>query len=137
MGIDHFLEYSVPIIPTTKCLFLCDGYTPVQAGKITLHGLFHTIKTVGDFPFIKDEFCVYMELGNGLGRIPFHFEIRKTIDDTMIYESKKMELDFEDRTRVFQVAVRIKNCCFDQPGEFVLNLICNNSWIGDTVIRVE
>jgi hypothetical protein len=127
----------MPIIPTTKCLFLCDGYTSVEAGKITLHGLFHTIRALDGFTFVKDEFCVYMEMGNGLGTLPFRLEIRSGVSDELIHESKAMQLHFKDRHSVLQVVVRIQKCRFEQPGEYILNLICDNRWLGDTVIQLR
>lgn len=127
---------TMAIIPTTKSVFLCDGYTAVQAGKVTLHGLFHTIRPAVGYPHLKDEFCVYVEMSGGLGRFPFWVDIRSAKTGRLAHYTDVRELFFPNRDTILQVVVRIQGCRFDEPGRYIVNLICNNTWVNDTALEL-
>jgi hypothetical protein len=76
-------------------------------------------------------------LANGLGQIPFFVDIRHAPSDQLVYTTARNMLSFPDRTTIIQVALAIQGCKFDQPGIYLIELFCDNTWVCDTTLLLE
>ncbi len=57
--------------------------------------------------------------------------------DTDSLSCETTNLVFPDRQTVVQVAMTIEGCRFQEPGLYLLELFCDNSWVCDTQLRLR
>jgi hypothetical protein len=67
---------AMSVLPVSKALYLCDNYAGYSDGKVDLYGLFNAIRPLTGFPHRRSRFCVFAQLSNGLGGVPFFIDIR-------------------------------------------------------------
>ena len=124
------------IIPAVRSLYLCDHVIGSEKGKVDLFGLFNSIRAES-FPCLQPRICVYAQLVNGLGEIPFVVEIRNAATDEVTFVTHTHNLFFPNRTRLVHMVQVIKGCLFEQAGVYTVELICKNQWMTDTIFRVS
>jgi hypothetical protein len=118
------------IIPTAKALYLCDHHL-ATGGKADLYGIFGAIRPPHGYPHIHKQFCVFAQLTNGLGAVPFFVDVRDAETDTLVHTTKTRHLNFPDRTTVMQLALTIEGCRFERPSLYLIELFCDNTWVCD------
>lgn len=119
-------------MPFPKSLFLCDYHVGYADGKTDLYGLFNAIRPAHGYPHTQKQFCLFAQLNNGLGRVPFFVDIRFAATNQLTFTTEPHELVFPDRTVLVQLALAIEGCVFPQPGLYKLELFCENTWVADT-----
>lgn len=124
-------ESRSAVLPVAKGIYLCDYVIGSQTGKVDLYGIFNAIRPAS-YPYRQGRFSVFSQLSNGLGRIPFFVDIRYAPRDELIYTTQTHHLSFPDRNTVVQLALSIEQCSFTQPGVYLLELFCDNTWVCDT-----
>lgn len=125
------------VVPVAKAMTLCDFHIGYSDGKVDLYGLFNAIRPQSGYPYTRSRFCVFAQLVNGLGRIPFFVDIRFAETDELIWTTEVRELTFRDRTTIAQLALLIEGCRFDRPGLYFLELFCDNTWVCDTQLLLR
>jgi len=125
------------IVPAARAVVLCESYLRHHDGKVDLQGVFNSIDSVGGFPYVHARFCAFAQLVNGLGNVPFFIDIRRAGDQRLIWTGHRRILHFPSREIVVQVANRIDGCRFEQPGDYLLELYCDNNWVCDTKFAVR
>ncbi len=126
----------MPIVPVAKSLYLCDDYVASSDGKIDLNGLFNAIRPEEGYPHWRSRFCVFAQLVNGLGEVPFYIDIRSAKSNRSIYTTATRVLTFPDRLTVRQIVVAIAEVRFSKPGLYLLELFCDNSWVADVPLHL-
>lgn len=129
-------ESRSPIVPVAKGLYLCDYVIDYENGKVDLYGLFNAIRS-SNYPHRQERFCVFAQLLNGLGRIPFFIDIRDATHDQLIYTTQINHVSFPDRITVVQLALSIEQCLFPQSGMYFVELYCDNTWVCDTSLLLR
>ncbi len=129
-------ESGSPIVPVAKGLYLCDYVIDYENGKVDLYGLFNAIRS-SNHPHMQGRFCVFAQLINGLGRVPFFIDIRDATRDQLIYTTQINHLSFPDRNTVVQLALSIEQCLFPQSGMYFVELYCDNTWVCDTSLLLH
>jgi hypothetical protein len=129
-------ESKSPIVPVAKGLYLCDYVIDYENGKVDLYGLFNAIRS-STYPHMQGRFCVFAQLINGLGRVPFFIDIRDAAHDQLIYTTQINHLSFPDRNTVVQLALSIEHCLFPQSGMYLVELYCDNTWVCDTSLHLR
>jgi hypothetical protein len=124
------------VLPVLKSIYLCDSYVGYENGKVDLYGLFSGIR-VEHFPHIQERFYIFAQLENGLGETPFYLDIRQASTDRLVHTTDHNSLNFPNRTRIVQLAMTIRGCPFDEPGLYIIDLICNDEWVADTSVRLD
>ncbi|HTU88486.1 MAG TPA: hypothetical protein VMF69_00165 [Gemmataceae bacterium] len=119
------------ILPVAKGIYLCDYVIDYENGKVDLYGLFNAIRS-SNHPHVQGRFCVFAQLINGLGRVPFFIDIRDAARHQLIHTTQTNHLSFPDRNTVVQLAVSIEQCLFPQAGMYLVELYCDNTWVCDT-----
>ncbi len=121
-----------PILPVARGLYLCDYQVGYANGKTDLYGLFNAIHPENEFPYEEGSFCVFAQLTNGLGKIPFFVDIRDATSDQLVRTTQVRELNFPNRNTIVQLALLIEGCPFGHGGLYLVELFCDNMWICDT-----
>jgi hypothetical protein len=127
----------MPIVPVAKAIYLCDYHVGYSDGKVDLYGLFNAIRAPHGFPYNRSRFCVFAQLINGLGKVPFFVDIRDATSDKLIWSTQPKQLVFPDRFTVVQMALTIEGCPFERPGLYLLELFCDNTWVCDTQLKLR
>jgi len=127
---------TASILPVAKALYLCDYHIGYSDGKVDLYGLFNAIRSQTGFPYTQGRFCVFAQLINGLGSIPFFIDIRFAETDELVWTTEVRQLAFPSRTTVVQLALMIEGCRFERPGLCLLELFCDNTWVCDTQLLI-
>ncbi len=129
-------ESRSPIVPVAKGIYLCDYVIDYENGKVDLYGLFNAIRS-SNYPHTQGRFCVFAQLINGLGRVPFFVDIRDAARHQLIHTTQTNHLSFPDRNTVVQLAVSIEQCPFPQSGMYLVELYCDNTWVSDTSLLLH
>ncbi len=127
---------SAVIVPLSRSLYVCDSHIGYQDGRVDLNGLFNAIRPA-IYPYNRRQMTVFAQLSGGIGATPFFIDIRHQQSDELIYTTDLLTLRFPSRTTLMQVAVRIEGCRFPEPGLYVLDLYCHNTWVCDTTITLN
>ena len=91
-----------------------------------LYGIFNAIRPQGGYPHAHPQFCVFAQLANGLGQVPFFVDIRDAATDQLIHTTNTSLLSFPNRTAVVQVALTVQRCTFPRRGLYFVELFCDN-----------
>src|SRR5262245_8000080 len=105
------------ILPVAKGLYLCDYHVGYENKKVDLYGIFNAIRSPA-YPTTQRHFCVFAQLINGLGQVPFFVDVRFAPRDELVYTTERNVLSFPDRTTVVQVALAIQGCQFTESGVY-------------------
>jgi hypothetical protein len=127
---------SDDIIPVSRSLFLCDFHVGYQDGRVDLYGLFNAIRPA-IYPHTRRHLVVFAQLVNGLGDVPFFFEIRRERDDELVRATAEHTIHFADRRATIQAVMTIEDVLFAEPGMYVVSLFCHNTWVCDTLLSLE
>lgn len=124
------------IVPVAKAIMLCDYHVGYKDGKVDLYGLDNAIRPQSGYPYTRGRFCVFAQLTNDAGQVPFFVDIRFAETDQLIWTTEVRQLRFPDRETVVQLALSIEGCCFKQLGLYVLERFCDNQWVCDTQVSL-
>ena len=115
------------IVPVSRSSFLCDFHVGYQDGRVDLYGIFNAIRPA-IYPHVRKQIVVFVELTGGLGHVPFFFDIRRAMDDEVIRTTGVKSIHFPDRTSSIPLAMTLEGMRFAEPGVYVVNLFCHNTW---------
>jgi len=124
------------IMPVSRSLFLCDFHVGYQDGRVDLNGIFNAAHPA-IFPFRKPRIVVFAQLTGGLGAVPFFVDIRREGEEDGIHTSTVQTIIFPNRIRLMQLALTIENIRFPEPGVYVIDLFCHNTWVCDTTLTLH
>jgi hypothetical protein len=116
------------IVPVAKAISLCDYHIGYSDGKVDLYGIFNAVRPQSGYPYIRGRFCLFAQLINGLGKVPFFVDFRFSETDELVWMTETKELSFPARDIVVQLALTIEGCPFDRRGLYLLELFCDNTW---------
>ena len=122
-----------PVMPFAKAIFLCDMVIGSENSKVDLYGIFNSINPK-KYPYTLKRFCCFAQLAGGLGHVPFHFDIRRADDDSLVRCTDLHRITFKDRSVVQFLSLTIENCVFEKPGLYLVQLFCDNVWIADATL---
>ena len=125
------------IIPVAKAMYLCDYHVGYSNAKVDLYGLFNAIRPENGYPYSNGRFCVFAQLANGLGQVPFFIDVRFAPTDQLVYTTETRTLSFPDRSTLVQMAMRIEGCRFQNAGLYLLELFCENTWVCDASLLLR
>ena len=125
------------ILPIARSITICDHHIGFRSGKVDLYGILNAIRPRDGFPYFNARFCVFAQLINGLGRVPFFIAIRSAETDDLVWTTQEHELFFESRTATVQMAMNIEGCRFEHAGVYLVALFCDNKWVCDTRIELH
>lgn len=122
------------IVPVAKTLFLCEE-VDVEWGMTNLYGLMNRLRPVV-FPHIPDSLAAFVQLSQGFGEMPFHYDIVRARDLQLIHTSLVNTLRFDRRSQLVQLVTRFAGVRFEEPGIYLVELFCNNVWVGDVTLEL-
>ena len=124
-----------PIIPVAKALYLCDGHIAFPNQKTDLMGIFTSIRPA-KYPHVQKHFVIYAQLISGLGKVPFYFDVRFAQTGQLVRTTNIHTLNFPHRDKMVELALTMLGCPFPQPGNYLIELHCNNQWVADTTLEL-
>jgi hypothetical protein len=125
------------VVPVAKAMYLCDYLIGYSNGKVDLYGLFNAIRPEQGFPYTRGRFCIFAQLINGHGQVPFFIDVRFAQTDELVQTTETRSLTFPDRSTVVQVAMEMEGCRFQNPGLYLIELFCDNTWVCDTQVLLR
>ena len=131
----HGCAMPLKIVPVAKTLYVCDYQFGGVQGKTDIYGLFNTI-SAPSFPHVQLRFCVFAQLGDGLGEVPYFIDIHGP-DGKLVHTSGIKQLRFPSRIHIVQMAHEIRGCIFPNPGVYIVELWCDNTWVADTTVSLR
>lgn len=123
------------ITPIARSIFLCDYHFSADMHKDDLYGICNAV-SVQKFPYKLSRLCIYAILSNGLGRTSIHFDIRDARTDELMRVTLSKFIHFPHRQKNVRLAMTIEGILFHQPGLYLFELYCNNTWVADTTLEV-
>ena len=123
------------VVRVAKPLYLCEE-VDTEGGMVNLYGLTNSIRAP-EFPHVAQDFCVFAQLNQGLGDVPFYFDIRRAADGYLVHTSEVNGVRFPSRAVVRQVLMRFRDIWFDAAGLHVVELFCNNAWVADVTFQLR
>ena len=124
------------VIPTVRGLILCDFHVGYDNQKVDLYGICNAIRPREVYPYDDARFCVYSQLSNGLGVVDFFLDIRSAATNELVHATITRQVYFDHRFQIVELAMLVKGVRFDEPGIYLVQLFCNNSWVCDTPLRL-
>jgi hypothetical protein len=127
---------SDAILPVARSLFLCDFHIGYSDGRVDLYGILNALRPA-IYPHNRRQLVVFAQLVNGIGHVPFFFEVRRERDDALVRATAERTLHFADRTAMVQAVMTIGDLQFPEPGVYIVSLFCHNTWVCDTLLSLE
>ncbi|HET6574057.1 MAG TPA: hypothetical protein VFG68_10675 [Fimbriiglobus sp.] len=122
------------IVPVAKALYLCEE-VDVEGGLINLYGLFNRMRAPA-FPHIMGEFVAFAQLGGGLGEVSVHVDIRRAAGGRLVRPTAPRLVEFPHRRHLAQLVFRLDGVVIDEPGIYLVELHCDNTWVADVSFEV-
>src|SRR5687768_13577140 len=113
------------VVPFARSLYLCKQHIGYEDGTVDLYGIFNSHRATNGYPVSGLRFCAFAQLSNGLGKVPFYFDIRNAATSELVWTTGQRELRFANRRQVVQLAMSIENCPFRDAGVYLIELYCN------------
>ena len=123
------------VIPVARSIYVCDYHYSSERYKHDLYGVFNAIRATS-FPHVQEKFCLFAQLTNGLGRVPFFFDVRHAETRELVHITETRILEFPDRNTLIYMVVSVEACRFPRDGLYLIELFCDNTWVGDTTLLV-
>lgn len=124
-----------PIRPVAKTLCLCEEID-VEWGMTNLYGLLTYLRPAS-YPHVQDSLCAFIQLGQGLGDVRFHIDVIRARDERLVRSSNVRMLTFRRRTQTIQVALNLEGIRFEEPGVYLVQAFCDNTWVGDVTLELR
>jgi hypothetical protein len=124
------------VVPVARSIYLCDRCVPLPGGKVTLEGLFNAI-TPASYPYVHRSFSVFAQLSGGVGQVSLFIDILYAPQRRLIYTTNTRQLSFPRMDFTLQFAEQIQGCPFDQSGMYLVEMYCNNVFIGDVPLHLR
>jgi len=122
--------------PYPLAMVVCDNiHRDPGTGKPFLLGCFSVI-LARDFPATHPGLCVYIELTNGRGKIPFTLRLIDADEDREPVVTMEQEFECEDPRFVVQLIFGLANLTFPQEGEYRLQLFASKEFVMERRILV-
>lgn len=127
------------VAPIVKSVFLCDHVeVDPETGKPTVHGLFNSLRVefVPDAVSVLEDFCVFAEFIGGVSDAFVRVEIVHSETGTVVVHTPNRLLHFPERHTIVYLSMRIAELAVAEPGVYIVELYCNDSFVDDRVLNV-
>jgi len=123
------------IVPVVQPLLLCEEIDE-ESGALNVYGLFNALRAE-QFPHARELFCVFAQLSGGLGEMSYHFDLIRARDERLVHASHSRRLRFDRRSQLIQLFARFEGVVFEEPGVYLLQLFCDNTWVADVTVEMR
>ncbi len=122
------------IVPVVQPLMLCEEIDE-EGGMLNVYGLFNVLRAEL-FPHTRELFCVFAQLSGGLGEMSFHYDLVRSRDERLVRTSHLQRFRFDRRSQLIQLFARFEDIVFEEPGVYLLQLFCDNTWVADVSLEM-
>ena len=122
--------------PVIKAFLICDYVIHEQdTNKKSCIGIFHQINAPS-FPCRHGQLSIYANLTNALGEYAFKLSLIHLKDGTEIGTGATPPLTIPDRLQTAELAFRLQNIVFPQPGKYEFRLEANEQLLATKEVAV-
>lgn len=122
------------IVPIAQPLILCEGID-LEGGMVNVYALFNA-QLAAAFPYRRESFAVFVQLRGGLGDVALHYDLVRARDNHVIHFTEPRPIRFDRRTQLVQAATRFEGIVFEEPGVYLVQLFCDNTWVADVALEL-
>ena len=127
------------INPVAKSVFLCDAVIiDEHSGKPSIVGLFNSLplEFLPNSLSIIEEFCVFFDFVGGVAESIIRVEICDPRSDTVVFRTADRVVRFSGRHTTVAVNFRLKDIAIPDPGDYIIEVYCNNEFVDDRLLRI-
>ncbi len=127
------------ILPNAQALDVCDDLVvDREKNKLLIVVAFNAIRlpTDASFPFVLGKLCTFVQLVGGIRKVNARIDVVRASTGEVIYSSGPRLLDFPDRRTTLTFCLRLRSFVFPEPGEYRVELFCENQFLDDRPIQV-
>src|SRR4051794_16178838 len=117
------------LVPVAQPLMMCEE-TDLEGGLVNVYGLFNSLHAMS-FPYRRELFSVFVQLRGGLGNVTVHYDLVRARDGRVIYFTNPHQIRFDRRTQLVQSITHFGSIVFQEPGVYLVQLFCDNTWVAD------
>lgn len=126
------------VLPVVKGLYLCDELLGDPARKKThLIGLLNAVRVPAGavLPFKLGRLIVFALIAGGIRPARLRVQI-VTATGRVVYRSPEVTIAFPQRRTPIEVAFRILGLVFPEPGEYLVELWCDDRFVEDRLLQL-
>ncbi len=122
--------------PVVKAFLVCDYVIHEQeTNKKSCIGIFHHIGA-RRFPCRHGQLAIYANITDAVGRYVFRLSLVHLKDGREIGSGSTPPLELPDPLQTAELAFRLQNIVFPEPGEYEFRLSCNDELIAQKKVSV-
>lgn len=121
--------------PLARSLLLCEYLYPMGGERIGLVGVMNRLRPKA-YPYTQPRLYTFAQLADGSGEVSAYVRVRAGEGDEVIITSPAKRLVFPTPIHAVQVGFLITGCIFPEPGEYVVELICDEVVVADAPLRL-
>ncbi len=124
-------------LPVVKAFLVCDYVIHEQdTNKKSCIGIFHQINAPR-FPCRHGQLAIYANITDALGEYVFQLTLANLKDGGEIGNGSTPPLRIPDRLQTAELAFRLQNIVFPEPGKYEFRLVANDEQIAQKIVTVE
>ena len=125
------------VLPVVKAFLICDYVIHEQeTNKKSCIGIFHQIGAER-FPCRHGQLAIYANISDALGEYVFSLSLIHLTDGREIGSGKTPPLTIPDRLQTAELAFRLQNIVFPEPGEYEFRLLGNDMLLAQKKVSVR
>ena len=130
-------DESFIVPPYPLAMVVCDWiHHDPGTGKTTLLGLFSTIHAK-EFPATHGLLALHVAVTDGRGKMSIRLRLIDVDEERDPVAEATQEVDFDDPTKVMEIAFPFINLVFEKPGEYRFQLYANETPLMERRILVR
>ncbi len=129
----------LPLLPVGKIVHVCDDVVADPASrKPSILNLWEVVRPPqgATFPYTLGKLCLAARMSDGQGEIRFRVDIVRADTTEVIRQRQDCAVRFTNRHRSILVVIRLGDVTFPAPGNYLVQLIAEGTFIDDQSISV-
>jgi len=125
---------SSGVMPLGKIVYVCDDVLQDQvSGKLHVLGTFTSVHPPDGvtYPFRLGQLCVFAQLAGGLGTAAIEVKVIDAANGNEVFGSAPHQVNFPGGHAIATVLIRLLDCPFPAPGTYLVQLLCQGTFIDD------
>jgi len=129
---------SSGVVPLGKIVYMCDDVVQDPlTGNLTVVSVFNAIHPPDGetYPYRLLQMCVFAQFAGGLGPTEFQVKVLDAATGVEVFGSPSYRVNFPGGQMV--VTIRMLDCPFPQPGTYLAQLFCQNTFVDDRRLTAQ
>lgn len=123
--------------PVVKAFLVCDTVIhEAETNKKSCIGIFHQINA-DRFPCRHGQLSIYANITDALGEYVFRLTLTSLMDGREVGAGSTPSLSIPDRLQTAELAFRLQNIAFPEPGKYEFTLFANDQLVAQKEVTVR